>query len=67
MNELNKRNRRLKARRKQELYRKKRKKVEAAKKYAEDFRGKAPLDSIRKIKRDLALQTIFKKGERNGR
>ena len=62
MNELNKRNRRLKARRKQELYRKKRKKVEAAKKYAEDFRGKMPLDKIEKIKKDLALQTIFKKG-----
>ena len=62
MNELNKRNRRLKARRKQELYRKKRKKVEAAKKYAEDFRGKMPLDKIEKIKRDLTLQTIFKKG-----
>jgi len=62
MNELNKRNRRLKARRKQELYRKKRKKVEAAKKYAEDFRGKMPLDRIDKIKKDLALQTIFKKG-----
>ena len=62
MNELNKRNRRLKARRKQEVYRKKRKKVEAAKKYAEDFRGKMPLDRIDKIKKDLALQTIFKKG-----
>ena len=62
MNELNKRNRRLKARRKQELYRKKRKKVESAKKYAEDFRGKMPLDKIEKIKKDLALQTIFKKG-----
>ena len=62
MNEANKRNRRLKARRKQELYRKKRKKVEAAKKYAEDFRGKMPLDKIDKIKKDLALQTIFKKG-----
>ena len=62
MNELNKRNRRLKARAKQEVYRKKRKKVELAKKYAEDFRGKMPLDKIDKIKKDLALQTIFKKG-----
>ena len=62
MNELNKRNRRLKARSKQEVYRKKRKKVEAAKKYAEDFRAKMPLDKIEKIKKDLALQTIFKKG-----
>jgi len=62
MNEANKRSRRLKTRMKQEVYRKKRKKVEAAKKYAEDFRGKMPLDRIDKIKRDLALQTIFKKG-----
>ena len=62
MNEANKRSRRLKARMKQEVYRKKHRKIEAAKKYAEDFRGKMPLDKIDKIKKDLALQTIFKKG-----
>ena len=64
---MNNPNRRSKAKSSKELKRKKRRKIEAAKRYAEDFRGKAPLDSIKKIKRDLALQTIFKKGERNGR
>ena len=58
MNELNKRSRKLKARKKQELYRKKRKKIESAKKYAKEFRGKMPLDKMEKIKRDLIMNMI---------
>ena len=58
MNDLNKRNRRLNAKRKHEQFRKKRRKIEAQKKYALDFRGKMPLDNMEKIERDLKIQTI---------
>ena len=53
MNDLNKRNRRTEAKRKHELSRKKRRKIEANKKYAERFRGKMPLDTMKKIVRTL--------------